>query len=108
MIRPSPAKIQEQTQLQADVEAFLARGGQVEELPGFGMAPKITHVAGQRFTLNSDGRVNTLTPEVNQGIYDDLKAGLSSSEIVRKWQVGSSSVLKRKEHLIARGELNAN
>jgi hypothetical protein len=86
-----------------DVEQFLINGGQIKTLPGFGIQPTI--VDGRRFSLNTLGQDNSLSADIDQGIIEDLLAGMTTTQVARKWRVGTTTVTIRRDKLLARGEL---
>lgn len=102
--RATPEKRQEQAKLANDVESFLANGGEIQQLEGFGMAPRITNVSALRFELNNTGQDNSLPDHIDQGIIKDLKSGMSTTQVARKWRVGTTTVTVRKDKLLAQQE----
>ena len=105
MNRASPEKRAEQDAIKSDVEKFLANGGEIEQLEGFGMKPRISGISAVRFALNTEGKVNKKSEGVDASIREDLLAGMGVSAVARKHRVGTSTVTRRKDSLIARGEL---
>ena len=104
MNRASPAKRQEQAKLAYDVESYLANGGQITELPGFGMAPRITQINASKFELGV-GNDNSLNRELDEAIKRDLLAGMGTTQTARKHNVGTTTVTKRKDSLMSKGLL---
>ena len=104
MIRSTPEKQAEQAKLANDVESFLANGGEIKTLPGFGMEPRITNVSALRFELNNTGKDNSLPDHIDQGIMNDLKSGMGTTQVARKWRVGTTTVTVRKDKLLAQQE----
>ena len=103
--KPGKVKIEARCALAADVDAFLANGGEIEKLDSFGMRPKISDVSAVRFSLNTEGKVNKKSEGVDASIREDLLAGMGVSGVARKHRVSTSTVTRRKDSLIARGEL---
>lgn len=105
MDRSTPENTAIRERLEADVAQWLAQGNEPEQLPGFGMTPKISEVDGRRFALHNDGNVNKLDDLVDSGIKADLLAGMGTVQVARKWNVGTTTVTRRKEQLQSRGEI---
>ena len=105
MFRSTPENNELRERLEADVAQWLASGNEPEVLPGFGMQPKISEVDGRRFALHTDGNVNKLDDEVDSGIRADLLAGMGTVQVARKWNVGTTTVTRRKDKLQSRGEI---
>jgi hypothetical protein len=105
MDRSTPGNNQIRAQLEADVSAWLAQGNEPTELPGFGLAPKISEVNGQRISMNTLGHVNKLDPYVENGIKQDLLAGRGTARTARQWRVGTATVTRCKDALKARGKI---
>jgi len=103
--RSTPENTAIRERLEADVAQWLAQGNKPEKLPGFGMAPKISEIDGRRFALHNEGNVNKLDDFADAGIKADLLSGMGTVEVARKWKVGTTTVTRRKDILIARGEL---
>ncbi len=106
--RPGKVKIEARCALAADVDAFLANGGEITELPGFGCRPSLdSTVIRYSFQMSNGDVVNKtikqLPPELLPAIDAALIAHEVMSTVAKKFDVGRSLVIRRRDFLLSKG-----
>ena len=110
--KPGKVKIEARCALAADVDAFLANGGEITELPGFGCRAGLdaTRIKFTYQISGGDGRViskslKQLPDELLPAIDRALIAGEVMSVISRQYEVGRSLIIRRRDFLLSRGKM---